>query len=164
MAPAFRRLIRRRGPLGRQLYPAAAAPSQIVERLNEATGAPRALAVVGPLIAPAGTVLLDTVSTGTPLSLLTTAAVAGAPGWIATPIRSAGSRADTAGATTTAADDDYVEERSQFTGLAAHGRDQFASTARVPADLVAVHSHGAAIPRGGQYGNLVYLGTHGADR
>jgi hypothetical protein len=89
MAPAFRRLIRRRGPLGRQLYPAAGAPSQIVERFNEATGAPRALAVVGPLVAPAGTVLLDTVSTATPLSLLTTAAVAGAPGWITTPIAAA---------------------------------------------------------------------------
>ena len=86
VAPAFRRLIRRRGPLGRQLYPVAAAPSQIVERLNEATGAPHALAVVGPLIAPAGTVLLDTVSPATPLSLLTTAALAGAPGWVTTPI------------------------------------------------------------------------------
>ncbi len=86
MAPAFRRLIRRRGPLGRQLYPTAAPPSQIVERLNEATGAPRALAVVGRLIAPAGTVLLDAVSAATPLSLLTTAAVAAAPGWSTTPI------------------------------------------------------------------------------
>lgn len=86
MAPSFRRLVRRRGPLGRQLYPAAAAPSQIIERLNEATGAPRALAVVGPLIAPTGTVLLDTVSTATPLSLLTAAAVAGAPGWLAAPV------------------------------------------------------------------------------
>jgi hypothetical protein len=86
MAPAFRRLIRRRGPLGRQLYPAAAPPPQIVERLNEATGALRALAAVGPLIAPAGTVLLDTVSTATPLSLLTTGTVAAAPGWITTSI------------------------------------------------------------------------------
>ena len=76
--------------------------------------------------------------------------------------RGAGSRADAA--TTTAADDDHVEERSQFTGLAPHRRDQSASTARVPADLVAVHSDGAAIPRRGQHGDLVYLGTHGADR
>jgi hypothetical protein len=65
MSPAFRRLVRRRGPLGRQLFAGATPPSQIVERLNEVAGAPRALTMVPQLIAPAGTVLLDTVSSAT---------------------------------------------------------------------------------------------------
>ena len=81
VAPAFRRLARRRGPLGRQLFALASPPSQIVERLNQVAGTPRALAIVGQLIAPSGTVLLDAVSTSTPSTLLTATAVAAAPGW-----------------------------------------------------------------------------------
>jgi hypothetical protein len=83
LSPAFRRLVRRRGPVGRQLFAAAAPPSQIVERLNQAPGTVRALSVVPQMIAPAGTVLLDTVSAQTPLSALTPTAVATAPGWAA---------------------------------------------------------------------------------
>jgi hypothetical protein len=81
MSPAFRRLVRRRGPLGRRLFTPTAPASQIIERLNQVSGTPRALAIVGQLIAPAGTVLLDSVSSATPLSALTPAAVAAAPGW-----------------------------------------------------------------------------------
>jgi hypothetical protein len=81
VAPAFRRLARRRGPLGRRLFAPASPPSQIVERLNQVAGTPRALAIVGALIAPAGTVLLDAVSTDTPSTLLNATAVDGAPGW-----------------------------------------------------------------------------------
>jgi hypothetical protein len=81
VAPAFRRLARRRGPLGRQIFALASPPSQFVERLNQVAGTPRALAIVAQLIAPAGTVLLDAVSTSTPSTLLTATAVAAAPGW-----------------------------------------------------------------------------------
>jgi hypothetical protein len=81
VAPAFRRLARRRGPLGRQLFAPASPPSQIAERLNQVAGTPRALAIVGQLVAPAGTVLLDAVSTRTPSTLITATAVAAAPGW-----------------------------------------------------------------------------------
>ena len=81
VAPAFRRLARRRGPLGRRLFAPASPPSQIVERLNQVAGTPSALAIVGALIAPAGTVLLDAVSTDTPSTLLTATAVGAAPGW-----------------------------------------------------------------------------------
>ena len=41
----------------------------------------RALSVVAPLVAPAGTVLLDNLSSQTNTALLTSAAVAAAPGW-----------------------------------------------------------------------------------
>ena len=81
MSPAFRRLVRRRGPLGRRLFAPTAPASQIIERLNEVPESARALAIVGQLIAPAGTVLLDNVSSATSLSLLTPTAVASAPGW-----------------------------------------------------------------------------------
>jgi hypothetical protein len=81
MSPAFRRLVRRRGPLGRRLFAPAAPASQIIERLNEVSGTARALSIMGQLIAPAGTVLLDSVSSATSLSALTPAAVAAAPGW-----------------------------------------------------------------------------------
>jgi hypothetical protein len=67
--------------LGRRLFAPASPPSQIVERLNQVAGTPRALAIVGALIAPAGTVLLDAVSTDTPSTLLNATAVDGAPGW-----------------------------------------------------------------------------------
>jgi hypothetical protein len=86
VAPAFRRLARRRGPLGRQLFPLASPPSQFVERLNQVAGTPRALSVVAQLIAPAGTVLLDAVSQSTTATLLTATAVAAAPGWTATAV------------------------------------------------------------------------------
>jgi hypothetical protein len=81
VAPAFRRLARRRGPLGRQLFAPTSPPSQFVERLNQAAGTPRALAIVGQLVAPAGTVLLDAISSSTPSTLITADAVAAAPGW-----------------------------------------------------------------------------------
>lgn len=92
VAPAFRRLTRRRGPVGRQLFPLDAPASQIVERLNQAPGTTRALSVLAPLIAPAGTVLLDSLSSQTTIALLNSAAVAAAPGWsttaTATPVSS----------------------------------------------------------------------------
>lgn len=81
VAPAFRRLTRRRGPLGRRLFPLNAPASQIVERLNQAPGTMRALSVVAQLVAPAGTVLLDNLSSHTTTALLTSASVAAAPGW-----------------------------------------------------------------------------------
>lgn len=81
VAPAFRRLARRRGPLGRKLFALASSPSQIVERLNQVAGTSRALAIVAHLIAPAGTVLLDAVSASTSATLLTATAVSAAPGW-----------------------------------------------------------------------------------
>jgi hypothetical protein len=81
VAPAFRRLTRRRGPLGRQLFSLNAPASQIVERLNQAPGTLRALAVLAPLVAPAGTVVLDALSSQTTTALLTNTAVAAAPGW-----------------------------------------------------------------------------------
>ena len=86
VVPAFRRMTRRRGPLGRQLFAVSAPPSQFVERLNQVAGTPRALAIVAPLIAPPGTVLLDAVSPSTTASLLTATAVAAAPGWTATAV------------------------------------------------------------------------------
>jgi carbonic anhydrase/acetyltransferase-like protein (isoleucine patch superfamily) len=86
VVPAFRRMARRRGPLGRQLFAVSAPPSQFVERLNQVAGTPRALAIVAPIIAPAGTVLLDTVSPSTTAALLTATAVAAAPGWTATAV------------------------------------------------------------------------------
>jgi hypothetical protein len=86
VVPAFRRMARRRGPLGRRLFAVSSPPSQFVERLNQVAGTPRALAIVSPLIAPAGTVLLDAVSPSTTTTLLTATAVAAAPGWTATAV------------------------------------------------------------------------------
>jgi hypothetical protein len=65
VSAGFRRLVRRRGPLGRRLFAAAAPPSQIVERLNQTLGTPQALAIVAQRVAPTGTVLLDSVSSET---------------------------------------------------------------------------------------------------
>jgi hypothetical protein len=81
VSAAFRRLVRRRGPLGRRLFAAMAPPSQLVERLNQAAGTPRSLAIVPHLVAPGGTVLLDSVSSQTTAAFLTDATIARAPGW-----------------------------------------------------------------------------------
>jgi hypothetical protein len=86
VSASFRRLVRRRGPLGRRLFAAAAPPSQIIERLNQATGTPSALTIVAQRVAPTGTVLLDSVSSQTVSASLTGAAVAAAPGWRLPPV------------------------------------------------------------------------------
>lgn len=81
VSPAFRRLARRRGPLGRRLFAPMAPASQIVERLNQGAGTPRALTVVSQRVAPGGTVLVDSVSSQTTTAFFTESAVARAPGW-----------------------------------------------------------------------------------
>jgi hypothetical protein len=93
---AFRRLVRRRGPLGRRLYGAAAPVSKIVERLNEPVTSPRSVVMIANRVAPAGTVLLDSVSSQTATADLTSRAVAAAPGWAAA-VSSSGSVARVAG-------------------------------------------------------------------
>lgn len=99
VVPAFRQMARRRGPLGRRLFAVSAPPSQFVERLNQVGGTPRALAIVAPLIAPAGTVLLDAVSPNTTTTMLTATAVAAAPGWTATAVTTTTTTTTTTGAT-----------------------------------------------------------------
>jgi hypothetical protein len=81
VSAAFRRLTRRRGPIGRVLYTAGSAPSRIVERLNDVTGITGALVVAAPRVPPIGTVLLDAVATQTTIAKLEPTVVNAAAGW-----------------------------------------------------------------------------------
>lgn len=86
---AFRRLARRRGPIGRLLF-ATGAPSRIVERLNAAPGAAGAVTAMPPRVPPQGVALLDAVSPQTTSADLSPTAVARAAGWpVATPAAAA---------------------------------------------------------------------------
>jgi hypothetical protein len=88
VSPAFRRLARRLGPVGRILYAPvgpSAAPTgmRLIERLNAAPGSAGALTVLSPRSPPRGTVLLDAVSPATTLTDLTPTVVSRAAGWSA---------------------------------------------------------------------------------
>jgi hypothetical protein len=80
VSAAFRRLARRRGPIGRLLF-ATCMPSRIVERLNAAPGAAGAVAAMSPRVPPQGVVLLDAVSPQTTSADLTLTAITRAAGW-----------------------------------------------------------------------------------
>ena len=83
VSSALRRLVRPRGPVGRQL--STTAKPQLVERLNlPATGAPSALVVAGPWQAPRGMVTLDDVPStipGVKSAGMTANAIRAGAGW-----------------------------------------------------------------------------------
>lgn len=78
----FRRLARRRGPVGRLLF-APGVGTQIVERLNAAPGAAGAMQMVTARVPPQGVVLIGAVSPMTTVADLTPTAVLRAGGWMA---------------------------------------------------------------------------------
>jgi hypothetical protein len=82
VSPAFRRLARRRGPVGRTLF-AAGAQSRIVERLNVVAGTAGAVATVSPKVPPTGSVLLDAISPQTTTADVVPTAIAATVGWSA---------------------------------------------------------------------------------
>lgn len=80
VSPAFRKLSRRGGPVGRRLF-VGGRPSRIVERLNVALGGAGAVAVMAPRMPPQGSVLLDAVSPQTSAAELTPTVISRAGGW-----------------------------------------------------------------------------------
>ncbi len=84
VSAAFRRLTRRRGPVGRALFAPGAAALRIVDRLNAATGVAGALVVATPRVPPNGTVLLDSISPALATAQLSPSIVKAAAGWFAT--------------------------------------------------------------------------------
>jgi hypothetical protein len=80
VSAAFRRLARRRGPVGRRLF-ATGTRSRIVERLNAAPGTADAVVAMSPRVPPEGVVLLDAISPQTTSADLTPTAITRAEGW-----------------------------------------------------------------------------------
>jgi hypothetical protein len=80
VSAAFRRVARRRGPVGRMLF-AGGAPSRIVERFNTPIGTVGAVTALSARVPPQGAVLLDAVATFTTSVDLVPTAVAAASGW-----------------------------------------------------------------------------------